>query len=197
MDLSSNFLKYKTRNPFKHFLISQFFSRLEQLFSLASPQTVLDAGCGEGFVIQYLHRNHPKVQFSGIDKSEAAIELAKQYIPSAHLLVGDIFHLPFPFSSFDLVLCSEVLEHLKDPLSAILELSRVSKEYLLLTVPNEPWFSISTLLSGQYFSSLGRHPEHLQFWGKKQFVSLVEENFSLLSVTTSFPWTLVLCRRRN
>ena len=48
-------------------------------------------------------------------------------------VVGDAHHLPFPDASFDVVLCSEVFEHLKDPKQGASEFRRVLKpEGLLL-----------------------------------------------------------------
>jgi SAM-dependent methyltransferase len=53
----------------------------------------------------------------------------------------NVEHLKLKDKSFDTVLCMEVLEHTENPLKAIMELKRVTKKRLIITVPNEPWFT--------------------------------------------------------
>lgn len=191
---------------------------MEKIDSIArkiKPETVLDAGCGEGMMIEKLAKKNvvglppssryssglrrgkggfegEKINFFGIDMSEEAIIEAKKRAAFAKLQVGSVYTLPFPENFFDLVLCSEVLEHLIDPEKALVELGRVSKKYLLLSVPNEPWFRISSFLSGKYLKTFGNHPEHVQNWSKKEFVKMVGKYFKVLEVETSFPWIIVL-----
>jgi SAM-dependent methyltransferase len=52
-------------------------------------------------------------------------------------VVADALHLPFQTRSYDFVLTSHVLEHLWDPIRAILEWSRVATKYLFITVPRK------------------------------------------------------------
>ncbi len=195
---SSNLLKYKSKNPIKRFFLNRFLDKLKDLSFYVSPKTILDAGCGEGFTIEFLNKSPKllkKLKFYGIDSSERTISRAKEIVPFADLKVGNVYNLPYPDSFFDLVICSEVLEHLKDPEKALLEVGRVSKKYLLLSVPNEPWFMISSLFSGQNILRLGKHPEHINFWNVNDFIELVKKYFTILKVITSFPWVLVLCRK--
>lgn len=50
--------------------------------------------------------------------------------------------LSFADTSFDTVLCFQVLEHTTDPVKAIKELRRVTKTDLFISVPNEPFFTL-------------------------------------------------------
>lgn len=52
-------------------------------------------------------------------------------------IISDITSIPWPDKSFDAILCTEVFEHLPDPLSAVKEFSRLLKKrgYLILTAP--------------------------------------------------------------
>lgn len=59
----------------------------------------------------------------------------------------DIRNLSFKDNSFDIVLCQQVLEHIDEPVKAILELKRVYKNQLIISVPNEPFFTILRLFS--------------------------------------------------
>jgi len=93
--------------------------------------SVLDAGCGSGVVVNNLPEKFRKVV--GIDFSEESLKYVK-----TEKVLGTIAHLPFDNKSFDLIICSEVLEHLKDLdyFLAIKELERVAKKYIILTFPN-------------------------------------------------------------
>ena len=57
--------------------------------------------------------------------------------PNAEYICVDATHLPFRDHSFDIVLCSEVLEHLDSPSKAIRELARTSKKTIIITFPDE------------------------------------------------------------
>ena len=178
-------------------MIKRFQKRLAELFGKTKANNVLDVGCGEGFTIQYLYDHYPQIDFQGIDLSQKTIAIAKENNPYAKFSVGSITEIPYPDSSFDLVICSEVLEHLENPEKALIELIRVSRRYLLLTVPNEPWFRISSFLTGKYLTAWGNHPEHIQNWSKKSFLNFVQKYNKIISVKTSFPWTIVLCRKSS
>lgn len=66
--------------------------------------------------------------------------------PSVEHIQGDITRMPFCDHSFDIVICTEVLEHLEKPGAALKELKRVAKKFILITVPHEPWFCLGNLL---------------------------------------------------
>jgi ubiquinone/menaquinone biosynthesis C-methylase UbiE len=93
-------------------------------------RTVLDAGCGDGRVSASLATRYDVV---GIDVSSNAIGRQER----RRRVVGSLAALPFPDRSFDLVMSSEVIEHIPgDVLGQVLgELRRVSREYVLVTVP--------------------------------------------------------------
>ncbi|MDI6839383.1 MAG: class I SAM-dependent methyltransferase [bacterium] len=82
---------------------------------------VLDARCGNGyhiFLLNMLKEVKEKVSFDGVDISELEIEFAREVNNSfgfnnINFRVGDAEHLEFPQNSFDIILCNDVLEHLK------------------------------------------------------------------------------------
>lgn len=159
------------------------------------PNTVLDVGCGEGFTLMRLHKEKIGKKLSGIDNMEQAIKLGKKLHPQFKIEKGDIYKLPYKDNSFDLVLCMEVLEHLENPVAALKELKRVSKKYVLLSVPNEPLFTIQRFFRGQNIKKLGSHPEHIQHWSTTSFKKLVSQFFHLVTFETPLPWTLVVAKK--
>ncbi|TAL55686.1 MAG: SAM-dependent methyltransferase [Nanoarchaeota archaeon] len=65
--------------------------------------------------------------------------------PKKGIIKQDVQKLTFKNNSFDIVTCFEVLEHVPDPVRAMKELQRVSKHRLLISVPNDPWFTFTRL----------------------------------------------------
>ena len=92
-------------------------------------RTILDVGCGDGALTVRLAEEW---DVTGADMSAVALEHVKTAAVQASAT-----DLPFADGSFDLVLSSEMLEHLSpgDYGRAISEMSRVTRRYLLLTVP--------------------------------------------------------------
>lgn len=91
--------------------------------------SVLDAGCGNGILINQL-QNVPFVV--GIDRSLVAL----RHVQVARCQ-ADAAHLPFNNGAFDTVVSMEVLEHLPFPVfpQALAEMVRVARHYILVTVP--------------------------------------------------------------
>lgn len=90
---------------------------------------ILDVGCGNGFFTYYLSKISSPV---GVDYSRHMLLIN----PCEILVQGSAVSLPFKDGSFDVVFCSNLLHHLKDPKEAILEMMRVSGEYVVLSEPN-------------------------------------------------------------
>lgn len=109
--------------------------------------TIVDFGCGKKPFKQYF----PNQRYVGIDNRYGNPDF-----------VASVFHSPFKNNSADTVICSEVLEHINEPLKVVKEIHRVIKKggHLYLTVPmywyqhyqpNDFWrftqFSLMAILS--------------------------------------------------
>ncbi|MBS1868991.1 MAG: class I SAM-dependent methyltransferase [Actinobacteria bacterium] len=94
--------------------------------------TVLDVGCGDGRLTNRLVARHERVV--GVD---IAAEALRHVAAETH--VAPVTALPFEDRAFELVLCTEVLEHLDDEqlACALRELSRVASRFVLVSVPFE------------------------------------------------------------
>lgn len=80
---------------------------------IVSGKRVLDIGCGSGQLLALLHDDFPDSQYTGFDFSEEALKLARQTLPTGNFFSYDIYSTPV--SGFDVVYCTEVLEHLLRP----------------------------------------------------------------------------------
>jgi 2-polyprenyl-3-methyl-5-hydroxy-6-metoxy-1,4-benzoquinol methylase len=193
MTKSSNLLKYRGKNIIKNnivknFLISLFFRKIYQEIKEAHPQSVIDLGCGEGFVENFLLKKKYKAKITGIDINPSSIEYAKKNNSGADFLIGDIFNLKIK-NNFDLVLMLEVLEHLPQPDKALKTAQGLSKK-LLVSVPWEPWFSWLYLLVGLNIKRSGRHPEHCQFFNRRSLETLLNKYFKNVEVKSNWPWLI-------
>ena len=190
-----NLQKHLNPNPVQRYLLRRFHRRMASLLKATGVERILDAGCGEGFVISYLLQGNDRLTITGIDCSLEAIEMARQMLPEVLFDVGDLREMPYGDDSFDLVMCLEVLEHLPDPHKGLRELRRVTSAHCLLSVPHEPFFRATNFLRGRHVPAWGRDPEHLQHWTAGQFRCLVEQYFEIERFVYSFPWVIVLGRK--
>jgi len=124
----------------------------ERLLTLAgSPRHVLDVGCSSGDLARRLVERGASV--IGIDTDEQAAAEARAVCEQ--VLVGDVetMELPFPDESFDVVLCGDLIEHLRNPerfLSRVRPLLRPGGR-LVLTTPNVAnWAMRIGLLAGRW-----------------------------------------------
>ncbi len=98
-------------------------------------KTFIDIGGAEGYTAN-LARKLFNAQVSSTDLSENACKMAKA-IFDIDAIPADIHNLPFNDNEFDIVLCSETIEHVTDYKKAIIELLRITKNVLIITVPHE------------------------------------------------------------
>ncbi len=192
---TDNYRKHTTTNPIQKFLINNFYDALLSEAERLQPNSILDVGCGEGFTLERLKERKIGKKLTGVDFLNRAIEIGKKERPHLDLRVGNIYDIPFKDNSFDLVICSEVLEHIDDPEKGLSELVRVCKQYCLLSVPNEPLFMASNFLRGKNWKRLGNDIDHIQHWSAWRFKKFVEKRLSIVTVRQPFPWTLIVSRK--
>jgi ubiquinone/menaquinone biosynthesis C-methylase UbiE len=189
---TTNLEKHTTKNPIGRLFLNRFLKTLVKEVKMCHPVTILDVGCGEGFVLHELRKQNIGKKLEGVDAMPEAIEIGKKLHPHLKLKVGDIYKLPYKDNSFDAVLCCEVLEHLEHPEKALKELKRVSKKHVILSVPNEPHFTIQRVLRGKNIREWGAHPEHINHWSSKQFRTLVEKHLRIFDLKKPLPWTMIV-----
>ncbi len=93
------------------------------------PLSLLDVGCGNGFFTHYFEEFYTTY---ALDFSKVMLKNNS----SKKKICGSATQLPFGDDSFDIAFCSNLLHHLEEPEVAILEMKRVSREYVVLSEPN-------------------------------------------------------------
>ena len=192
---TDNYKKHTSQNPIQKFLIERFLDAL--LFEIAAlnPERILDAGCGEGFTLEKLRIAGIGKSLEGIDAYADAVRLGAETHPKLHLREGSIYSLPYKDNAFDVVVCTEVLEHLERPEDALKELYRVSSRFCVITVPNEPFFQTANFLRGKNLSRWGNDIEHIQHWSTRGIAKCIGTLFKVRKVRAPFPWSLVVAEK--
>ena len=125
----------KTENTYG---IKKRFAFIEGAIATASPSTILDIGCGAGTYLTYpIATRFPNINVVGCDSDSLSIEFAQKNhsLPNLEFQLFDV--LP-EGARFDMVIASEVIEHVDDPLGflSMLKSKLNPGGVLVLTLPN-------------------------------------------------------------
>ncbi len=103
--LPTNFVKHTSKNLIQRFLINNFYSSLIALAKPLKAESILDAGCGEGFTMEELLKSGVGKKIEGIEYSKDAISYGKKLFPNLNIKQGSVYELPYKDNSFDLIIC--------------------------------------------------------------------------------------------
>jgi len=158
---TENFYEWNEKHARKHDL-DKFYNHPNALFryiedtriqtlihfaQIENDNKVLEVGCGAGHILEKIDNG----ELFGIDISEVQISRARKRLGDKVLLKqspGE--NLPYEDKFFDRIICTEVFEHVLDPLLILKEMKRVLKDegIVSLSVPNETLINYTkTLLS--------------------------------------------------
>jgi SAM-dependent methyltransferase len=172
-----------------------------KMFKIEDGDIFLDAGCGEGrhSYEACRHNNHGiicamDVDYMSIKKTRYVLcymDSREEANGNWNVLFGDALNLPFKDASFDKIICSEVLEHVKNEEQGIMEFVRVLKPggALAVTVPTYLTETVYWALDEDYYNHPGGHVRI--FTAKKLIAALRRNN---LAVCASEDMLTVLSR---
>jgi len=183
--------KYRTRNPIARRLMQGFLDAATELYRVAAPRRVLEVGCGEGELALHLWQQGPRPEHFEI--CDVDLGRLRPGLPEAIAArEASIYALPWPDDAFDLVVCCEVLEHLRTPSEGLAELARVARHHVLLSTPREPLWRVLNMARGHYLGELGNTPGHVQHWSRRGLGRFARAELRLLAERRPVPWTLLL-----
>lgn len=142
-----NKIAYNGDSSFKYITKKTHRVRLEKakafmqkyINSLGVQNTIklLDTGCGDGSITQSFIDLHTNIELHGIDIADQSLKKAAQ--AGIHTKCCDVTEkFPFKDETFDIVFSGEIIEHIADPRTYILEINRILKSngLLVITTPN-------------------------------------------------------------
>ena len=144
----------------------KFFGEIIQVLRshnlINSNSLIADIGCGTGHFLSLLANHIPENQLYGYEYSDDALKVAHETISKAHLDSLDIYSSQL-IETHDIVICTDVIEHLADPEIALSNLYKMVKQerHLLLVVPE------------------GRkdfYDGHINFWSPESWRFFLEKN---------------------
>lgn len=192
--------KYNSGNPIVRQLMNGFIRELHGLVKkCGKPESlhILEAGCGEGHLAHLISKTHKPASYTGFDIDAEIIRQAQQANPDGNFHTGNIYDLNrYGSQNYDLVIASEVLEHIHHPEDALKQLTSLKAGFYLFSVPREPIWRILNLARLKYIPALGNTPGHLQHWSKHSFKKLISEYFRIEAVKSPFPWSMILATPR-
>jgi SAM-dependent methyltransferase len=157
-----------TRNPAQQ-MRHEFIARLLCEDAGQGGMKILDFGSGQGDLVKMLEPLLPRAQFVGVELSETGVAISQGKVPRATFLVADIFKPPSLLKEFanwaTHAVCSEVLEHVDDPV-AFLDETRTylaPGARLIVTVPGGP------------MSAFDRHIGHRQHFDRAKIHATLEQ----------------------
>ena len=118
-----------------------------QLLSSIEFNSVMDAGCGVATLLDDISRSYPQAELYGCEYSGDAVEIAKKRMPKGHFWQIDLSKDAAP-AQVDLVTCIDVLEHIDDDLTAMRNLAKMTRKYVLIVVPIGPLFEAERVRVG-------------------------------------------------
>lgn len=196
---TSNYRKHTSSSKLQRALINRFHASIANIVAELQPSTLIDCGCGEGFVDEVLLSSIPALQITGFDVLPDSVELARRRNPRATFDVGSIYDIKHDDNAFDVAVSFEVFEHLYEPDKALREVARVAKNYVVLSVPHEPFFCLANAARGKNLdiTPKGSDPDHRNFWSKSNFGTFVSQELDVVLLTGSMPWTICVGKVRG
>jgi len=172
-EADAEYQDYFGSDKFEKQLIRRRYEQFFHLYKIKSTDRILEIGSGKGEALQILGQNdfnYYPLDISAKNLKKISQLSAKTIFP----ITGDAFQLPFSDDSFHLVILSEVLEHLEDPLTALKEIKRVVKQdkMILISVPFKERISYQLCI---HCNKLTPTSAHLHSFDEKKLNRLLTE----------------------
>lgn len=167
---------YNSKNPLVRFVHNNRLNYIINVTPNDDGLKILDAGCGEGHLIEKLFHKKNKNFYYGTDISETALRKAKQRCPFAEFKLINLSEMDFENNFFDVIICTETIEHILNYGEALKNLKRILKNdgYLIITFPNEILWTISRFFLGRKPIKV---PDHVNSFTPNKIKSILKMKF--------------------
>lgn len=170
----------KNKYDFNLHLAEKNNSHTALAMRIKAGQRVLELGCSSGYLSKFL-KEERSCEVVGVDMNAYALEQATPFCQQVIIadLDRDDWLAELKGQQFDVVLCADVLEHLKNPVSLLTSLQPffTTEAYLLASVPNVAHVSVRLeLLQGHFdYEPLGiLDNTHLRFYTRQSLLAMLQ-----------------------
>jgi SAM-dependent methyltransferase len=133
-------------------MCTPFYEAVLDATGVAAGTKLLDVGCGGGFALLLAAKRGATV--SGLDAAAPLLEIARERVPAASLIVGDLEDpLPYSEGAFDVVTSFNSVQYAADPVSVVKGMSHVTRPGGLVSIL--VWGPPEECESGVMFTELG------------------------------------------
>lgn len=139
-------------SDFNEPMCTPFYEAVLDATGVGAGTQLLDIGCGGGFALLLASRRGAAV--TGLDATAALLDIARERVPAASLVVGDLEDpLPFGPGSFDVITAFNSVQYAADPVAAVKNLSQLVRPGGLISLL--VWGPPDRCESGVLFAELG------------------------------------------
>ena len=141
------------------FYDSGVYNKYLQMFddAVIGATSVLDVGCGSGFITNFLARRHPKIQFDAVDFSDS-IDYAREFTESVNISNVQYYKENFlnwiTDKKYDMVICNGVLHHIPEHAIALEKLKSLTNDKLVLGIYNTYGKLLKKLVAVKYVNDV-------------------------------------------
>ncbi|MGH8307870.1 MAG: methyltransferase domain-containing protein [Gammaproteobacteria bacterium] len=135
---------------------------------------ILDVGCGTGILLQRLTQKLPQATLVGIDPVPEMLAVARTRVsPSTELREAWVEELPFEDNKFDVVVSCNMFHYVRQPVSALMEMSRVLRPGGELLITDWCDDYLTCRIIGWWLHLFS--PVHVKVYGERECLRLLKE----------------------
>jgi ubiquinone/menaquinone biosynthesis C-methylase UbiE len=193
-----NKLEYESQNIISKWLINRFYNKIKYIIDIyIKPRDkILEIGCGSAESSKRIFSLLQNCYFEASDFDSRYVSIINQKKYPFRVIQESVYDLKRDDNEFDIIFFLEVLEHLESPYVAIKELFRVSNKYLIVSVPDEPFWRICNILRGKYLKNIGNTPGHINHFNSKSLKKLIAPFSTSIIIYKQFPWLIAVAKIR-
>lgn len=177
------FNKYQVRSPHYHWqqisrnlfrfnaYVAARYQQVVKLIPRKPRQRILDIGCGDGVLLSLIKN----AALYGVDLDQTSLDYAAAKV-NAKFVQAPATKLPFQSNFFDVVLATEIIEHLSQPKLMLAEIYRVLKPngQVIISTPVKPTVGLTDKL-------------HVQEFSPPELKNLLASEFKFVTISQSHP----------
>lgn len=159
-----------------------------------APKKILDVGCASGWFLSRVFEKFPSTECCGIDVYEKGVTYGRNKYPHLSLQVADAHNIPYKSNTFDVVISTEVLEHVDDPRLVLLEIKRVLKDDGIAIIELDSGSVLFSIVWFLWRKINGRvwNDSHLHSFTVKKLEKIIKQTGFNILLKKRFNWGMAM-----